>query len=164
MTQSTFLLEEHPAKPSRSQDCARDWQTRAAISRSPFLEWLSTFGPAGSFGRTSPAYCRNEQGRLAPSSEGWGNSGMGGPTESWTLNTSEWHSAAVVCLLSHTLERGSVPQRFYLSQRACAGILRRAEKRGKDLPEPLEAALRAVAGLEQTLNVRGGCNPSGLLK
>jgi hypothetical protein len=40
----------------------------------------------------------------------------------------------------------SVPQRFFLSQRACAGILRRASDRGKKLPEPLEKALAAVAG------------------
>jgi hypothetical protein len=49
--------------------------------------------------------------------------------------------------LSRVLEdAASVPQRFYLSQRACAGILRRAEKRGKDLPELLSQALRQVAG------------------
>jgi hypothetical protein len=70
---------------------------------------------------------------------------MGGPTESWTLNGSEWPSAAVVCSLSDILETGSVPQRFFLSAKACAGILRRAGKRGKALPLALEAALQAVA-------------------
>jgi hypothetical protein len=44
------------------------------------------------------------------------------------------------------LETGAVPQRFYLSPKACAGILRRAEKRGKELPAALDRALRAVAG------------------
>src|SRR6266571_7726085 len=109
MTQSTLSLEETPAKPSPSQDSARDWQTRAATSRLPFLQWLSTFGPAGSYGRTSPESCRIHQGRLVPSSEGWGSSGMGGPTEYWTLNTSDCPSAANVCSLSRILERGSVP-------------------------------------------------------
>ena len=61
-----------------------------------------------------------------------------------TLNTSEWPNDAVVCSLSQVLETDSVPQRFYLSPKACAGILRRAEKRGKTLPEPLETALRSV--------------------
>jgi hypothetical protein len=51
-----------------------------------------------------------------------------------------------VCSLSQTLETGPLPQRFYLSQKACAGILRRAEKRGKELPPMLEEALKAVAG------------------
>jgi len=48
-------------------------------------------------------------------------------------------------LLSETLETGEVPQRFYLSQKACQGILRRAEKRGKQLPDQLRMALESVA-------------------
>jgi hypothetical protein len=43
------------------------------------------------------------------------------------------------------LETGAVPQRFFLSATACQGILRRAEKRGKKLPEQLERALAAVS-------------------
>jgi hypothetical protein len=38
-----------------------------------------------------------------------------------------------------------VPQRYFLSATACRGILRRAEKRGKELPEALKLALQAVA-------------------
>jgi hypothetical protein len=70
---------------------------------------------------------------------------MGSLTEFVTLNTSEWPSDADVCLLSDTLEIGDVPQRFYLSAKACQGILRRAEKRGKTLPEQLHKALLSVA-------------------
>ena len=66
----------------------------------------------------------------------------GGP---WTPNTSEWPNDAAVCSLSQVLEKGSIPPRFFLSGTACAGILRRAEKRGKDLPAALHAALRCVA-------------------
>jgi hypothetical protein len=62
-----------------------------------------------------------------------------------TLNTSEFHSAAAACSLSDILETQDVPQRFYLSATACKGILRRAEKRGKTLPEALQAALMSVA-------------------
>jgi hypothetical protein len=43
------------------------------------------------------------------------------------------------------LERGSLPQRFYLSPKACAGILRRAQRRGKELPPALKEALEATA-------------------
>jgi hypothetical protein len=60
-------------------------------------------------------------------------------------NISEWPNDAVVCSLSQVLETGDIPQRFYLSPKACAGILRRAEKRGKALPEALEVALRSIA-------------------
>lgn len=67
---------------------------------------------------------------------------LGGP---WTPNISDFHNAAAVCSLSQVLETGLIPQRYFLSGTACAGILRRAEKRGKDLPAALHAALRSVA-------------------
>jgi hypothetical protein len=77
---------------------------------------------------------------------------MGSPTEFLTLNTSEHaaslglsHNRDAVCSLSDILETGDVPQRFFLTAKACQGILRRAEKRGKKLPEALNAALKAVA-------------------
>jgi hypothetical protein len=66
-------------------------------------------------------------------------------TECLTLSTSEWPKDAVVCSLSDTLETGDLPQRFSLSATACQGILRRADKRGKKLPERLQRALEAVA-------------------
>jgi len=62
-----------------------------------------------------------------------------------TPNISEWPNAAAVCSLSQVLETGSIPQRFFLSSTACAGILRRAEKRGKKLPPALQTALLSVA-------------------
>jgi hypothetical protein len=52
----------------------------------------------------------------------------------------------VVCSLSDILETGDVPQRYYLTAKACLGILRRAGKRGKLLPQALRLALEAVAG------------------
>jgi hypothetical protein len=66
---------------------------------------------------------------------------------------SEWNHTlapslndAGVCSLSSILEVGEIDRRYFLSPRACAGILRRAEKRGKDLPQALRLALAAVAG------------------
>lgn len=46
-----------------------------------------------------------------------------------------------VFLVSSTLETGGVPRRYFLSARACAGIIRRAERRGKALPRELREAL-----------------------
>ncbi len=66
----------------------------------------------------------------------------GGPS---TPNFSDWPNDAVVCSLSQVLVRDSIPQQYFLSSKACAGILRRAEKRGKVLPIPLHRALSAVA-------------------
>lgn len=76
----------------------------------------------------------------------------GGP---WTPNTSDWPNDAAVCSLSQVLETGSIPPRFFLSGTACAGILRRADKRGKTLPEPLQVALTAVASQEQARPAAG---------
>ena len=45
-----------------------------------------------------------------------------------------------------------VPQKYYLSPKACQGILRRASARGKELPEILRKALerQAVEDLTDT--------------
>jgi hypothetical protein len=70
---------------------------------------------------------------------------MGSPTAFLTLNGLESPSGVAVCSLSQTLEAGSVPQRYFLSAKACSGILRRAERRGKELPRQLLAALTEAA-------------------
>ena len=146
MQMSIFFVEEPHASPSALQDCEKDWQTRVATSCLPLVPLLQSIAPTGWYGRTSPASCRvTEGGILEPSSGCWGNSGMGSHTEFLTLSTLEFHSAADVCSLSDVLETGDVPQRYFLSATACRGILRRAEKRGKELPAALEQALRSVA-------------------
>jgi len=146
MRQLTFLSEAPHANPSQSQDSEEAWLTRVVTWPSDSSNLLLSCSPGGSFGKT----CRAssvvaKDGTLAPSSGRWQNSGMGSPTEYWTLNGLESPSAVAVCSLSHTLETGDVPQRYYLSAKACSGILRRAERRGKKLPAQLLAALTAAA-------------------
>ena len=52
----------------------------------------------------------------------------------------------IVRMLSDVLEpTGNVPQKYFLSSRACKGILRRADKRGKQIPPALRTALETVA-------------------
>lgn len=151
MQLSIFSSAEPLANPSASPDSERDWLTRVATSCSPILPLLQSIAPHGWYGRTSPASCRaTEDGILEPCSLAWGNSGMGSPTEFLTLNTSEWPSGADVCSLSDVLETGELPQRYFLSAKACRGILRRAEKRGKELPLQLAQALQAVATEDRT--------------
>lgn len=152
----TSLWAERPASPSASPDSERDWMTRVATSCSPSVQLLAAIGPSGWFGRTSPASCHlTEGGILEPSSGCWQNSGMGSPTGFLTLNTSEWPSDAAVCSLSDTLETGDVPLRYFLSETACRGILRRAAKRGKRLPRMLHLALEAVASCLPSTPVSG---------
>lgn len=74
--------------------------------------------------------------------------------ECMTRNTGESPNAAVGSRLSQILE--VTPQgKYSLSAKACQGILRRAERRGKDLPETLKAVLlmQSESG--------GGCDGGG---
>ena len=128
------------------------------------LDLMACDGPSG---RTSPA---SSAPMTMPSAVSWQRlsaetmpcvsraESSGGRTKVWLkghghgrhggfsmLNTSDWPNDAAVCSLSSVLEKGPIPQRYYLSARACAGILRRAEKRGRELPPALQEALAAVA-------------------
>jgi hypothetical protein len=70
---------------------------------------------------------------------------------SWTPDTSEWPSGGEGfsrVSLSEVLQRIGPDERYWLSPKACAGILRRAGRRGKALPEALKQALESRASLE----------------
>ena len=65
---------------------------------------------------------------------------------SLTLNIGESPNAAVESFLSRILQpMTDVPEKYYLSRKACLGILRRAQERGKELPEELRIALEHQA-------------------
>ena len=146
MTQLTFWSEEHPANLLASQDFAEGLLTSAETSPLNLSALLKNHAPAGWFGKMSLACCRMmADGLLQPSSGRWRSAGMGSPTEFWTLSISECHKDAGVCSLSDILENGDLPPQYYLSAKACSGILRRAEKRGKKLPLPLQQALESGA-------------------
>ena len=91
-------------------------------------------------GVLSAEHGRAFQSLLEAVAELWPDGG-GWHGECWTLSSSVWPSGASVCSLSSTLETGGVPRRYFLSARACAGIIRRAERRGKALPRELREAL-----------------------
>jgi hypothetical protein len=63
-----------------------------------------------------------------------------------TLNIGESPNEDVASSLSRILQpMTDVPEKYYLSPRACQGILRRAQERGKELPEELKIALERQA-------------------
>ena len=68
--------------------------------------------------------------------------------ESLMLNTGECPNEERESTLSQILQ-ANVPTKYYLSQKACLGILRRASVRGKELPPVLKAALERQAATEQ---------------
>ena len=60
--------------------------------------------------------------------------------ELWTPSIGVSPNVAYASRLSSILQVG-VPEKYYLSRKACEGILRRASRRGKQLPELLKMAL-----------------------
>ena len=66
--------------------------------------------------------------------------------ECMTRNTGECPNDAAESRLSQILE-ATPPEKYFLSARACAGILARANRRGKELPEELRECLTAQAGI-----------------
>ena len=97
--------------------------------------------------------------------------------ELMTRNTGECPNAVVVSRLSQILEETPHPK-YNLTAKACQGLLRRAERRGKDLPKLLKAVLirqsQGVSPQERTeapapteaptsyaVRIRGGCDGGG---
>ena len=132
---------------------------------------VSMFDPDSSFGRTSPepspaTKAKTSARCLKPSAaspktayqfldlrKASGNtqvvwSVMDGvlPGGSTTLNTGECPRVARESTLSQILQ-ANVPEKYFLSAKACAGILRTAEKSGKELPEMLKEAMEEVVQL-----------------
>ena len=58
----------------------------------------------------------------------------------------EFRNGAVECTLLQILDLDA-PEKYYLSAKACNGILKRAQRRGKKLPPMLREALEEVIGL-----------------
>ena len=143
MEQLSFWSEEHLASLSPLQDLEKDLKTQEETLPSSIAEFLITLDPSGSYGKTCQvSSVQMVDGILVPSSGRWLNSGMGSPIECLTLNTLEFHKDAEESLLSDILETGNLQQRFFLSEKACKGILRRSEERGKNLPPALKLALQ----------------------
>lgn len=125
------------------------WTGNPASCGSTFERYRSSV-LAGCSGRTSLERSRAAHGTLPRETTSgvccprWMTSGTVWRGEFWTRSSSEWPSDAAVCSLSDVLETRDVPQRYCLSKKACAGIIRRAERRGKSLPPQLESALLDV--------------------
>lgn len=93
--------------------------------------------------------CRSADGESA-----WWLTLTGIPQGTSSLNVSEKPNLLVYTQLSHILEEDPDPK-YNLTAKACAGILRRAERRGKPLPEELKMVLimQSASG--------GGCDGGG---
>ena len=148
MKNQTYLLissaEDSPAKTLASLDEEQDSPESEAACSSSSPESPENSNRIGSSSRTS-------QGCLVPlkdwtslsSSIRWTNSGTVWRGAFSIASSSESPSVAAECSLSDILVAHAHPK-YSLSPKAAAGILRRAERRGRALPTHLEAALVAL--------------------
>jgi len=113
---------------------------------------LESFDPLGFSSKMFPDFSvQTVEETLQKSSVfSWSSAGMGFAGVCSTANFSESPNAAAVSSLSDVLE-SHVPQRFFLSSRAAAGVLRRATKRGRILPTRLQKALEELAARDATM-------------
>ena len=142
---SMFSLEDSPARTTRLQDSAEDWLATVAHSGGNITGSLLISSPSGLSEKMSLGSSLVEAAQTLRRSSGRSpNAGMAWPGRYLTLNTSEWRNAAAACSLSDILEESPDPK-YSLSPKACTGILRRAEKRGRALPPALQQALKKAA-------------------
>ena len=152
---STSSPAARRARTCRSLGSGRAWRKAAepaAPLPSTLRDFVVSYNLDGSYGRTCREFSPRTEGATSrTSSSRLGNAGILLPTGLWTLNGCEWtgcpaqfRNDAGVCGLSDILETvGEHLRKYCLSLKACAGILRRAASRGKDLPARLKAALEA---------------------
>jgi hypothetical protein len=145
--------EDSPAKTSPSQADEQDSTVPApdSSSSSPGSQMSLYAQEDGSSLRTSPACSLPPVDEISRSfSARWATSGFTtSPGECWTADTSECPSAGDASSSLGDVLLATVPERFFLSPRAAAGILRRAAKRGRELPRPLAEALMDLASQHQ---------------
>ena len=123
MFPAPLVQERQRAKTSESF-----WRRSSALSAVPFMSLDLTPGHGNLLGESYWEL-------ISPYAGG-----------AWTLNTGVSPRGARESSLSRILQ-GAPPTKYYLTPRACLGILRRAFERGKALPKKLERALKIQAGL-----------------
>jgi len=156
----TSSAEDSPAKTSRSQDDGQGLSPASAPPSSSSSHGAPTLWSdqaAGSSLRTYPDFFPPTVDAISRSfSRRWPSSGFTTSLgECWTVDTSECPSGAGAFSSLRDVLQGDVPARYFLSRKAAAGILRRADKRGRQLPAHLREALEAVAGRATTAADRG---------
>lgn len=154
---SIFYAGDSPVRICPSRAIVAAWTEIDPGCGLSFIESLRQTAPPGSLSRTSLGSCRPTEGGTLESSSGrWLNAGMGSLGEFWTLDISESPNAGAECSLSEVLESEPVPRKYYLSRKACAGILRRAKNRGATIPTDLIKVLRAHGRFNPDLGVMDG--------
>lgn len=150
-------MTEQQAEQERRSDqdtwSGRTCQERSAVTRARTSRQSSKKSSASQTKNPMYLSLRRENGRQPDASWATISPSLG---ECLMPNTVECPKEESVSTLSQILEE-TPHQKYYLSEKACLGILRRAEKRGKELPEILRLALirQARSSLLRTTSNRG---------
>lgn len=138
--QQTLLSEDRLVSPSLSQASEKDSRELPDSCSNTFERYVNSVH-VGLSGRTCQERSQASGGGLIASScQRWMRSGMVWHGECWMRSFSAWPKDASVCSLLEVLEP-CVARKYFLSVKACRGIISRADRRGKPLPKRLQDAL-----------------------
>lgn len=152
MTQISLKLisgqQDSPAKTSRLLEWGRDlgfegtnlasFTTLCGSLEDTFQEQLSS--------KTSTVFCLATEDATSQSySRRWTNSGMVSHGVCLTVKTSEFPNNAVASTLLPCIETREVPEKYFLSPNAAAGILRRVDRMGRNLPPSFRQSLEILS-------------------
>ena len=142
----TFSAEASHAKISRLLEAALEYLEHNRLSTGNFTGLLQPFGHGGFLLKMFLNYYPPTADLISESSlNRWWNSGMAWPGGYLMLNTSDCPNDARESTLLDILESpGPHLFKYYMSPRACAGVLRAAAERNKRIPLYLRRALEDV--------------------
>lgn len=147
LTQATeSSQEDSPAKTSAWLANVLDYLDKDRVYFGKLEESLMKPKRNTSSSKMFPVYCHQTTDKIwQPSSVRWLSSGMASRGECLMLSSLEYPNAVVESSLSDVLETtGNHLHKYLISRKAAEGILRRANKRGKTLPEPLQKVLEKL--------------------
>lgn len=137
-----------PAKTSRLQEWAHD-QGFEGASQDSFTNLCGLFEDAIQeplSSKTCTVYSLAMEDETSPSfSRRWMSSGMTSHGVCLTAKTSESPSNAVGSTLLPCIEAGEVSEKYFLSQNAATGILRRVDRMGRNLPPSFRQSLEILS-------------------
>ena len=141
----TLFAEGSPVKTYPSQEREQDLQENEPASSGTHSLSRRMSKRDGSSWRTSPDCSHQIRDAISEqSSLHWPTQGfLTSNGKCWIRSSSESPNVAVESSLSQVLLT-QVDDRYLLSPKAASGILRRSERRGRTLPEPLKEALVSV--------------------
>jgi len=149
---------ESPTPPSGSEDSLAkmslwlEWGRGLGLKGSSldsftsFLDWLSSAAPELFSSKTCQAFSLPTKDETSKSLfELWPNSGIAWDGVCLTAKTSESPNHASESSLWELIEKGEVPEKYFLSPNAAKGMLRRADRMERELFPPLRKALEILS-------------------